>query len=372
MKNTKLWVGAIILVVIVALSIVFGRSTQTVKIGAMFPLTGGLASYGELARNMAALAVEEINSTGGINGRQLELIIDDHKCDPKQAIAVFEKQASVDDVHIFTSVACTGTVLSIASQLEAKNAVLLGTITSGNKLTGVSPNFFRNWASDRQESRLLADEIIKKGYKSVAAIYEETDYAKGLVISLQEFLKDSGVELSTESFAVNATDVRSQLTKLSALKADLLFVSVQTVTTGETVLTQMEQLKFQPNNLFVSDNILKTQTLLTDHSRLLEGAIGADYVIPVNSRLEDVMLKYKEKYGSDCLQINLCAAEYDAARLLAEAMKNTDGSTLSVRNYLKVVNYDGVSGQVSFDSNNDRANAAYSLFKISAGKAGIK
>ena len=368
--NKKLYILSAIIIALIlgGYFITSKRGFETIKIGALYLLTGGLASYGEPSQKAAQIAIDDINSSGGIDGKKVELIVSDHQCDPKVAVSNFDKLNSVDGIHIFTSVACTGTVASIVPELQSKDSVLLGTVTSGNKLTGISPNFFRNWASDAQEAQLLSNYIQKNGYKNVAVIYEDTDYAKGLKLSMESDLKDVNVKISAESFVPGSTDMKTQLTKLQVLKPDALFVSVQTVTSGELVLTQMEQLKFRPATLLVNDNILKSSQLIKNHSSL-EGAIGGDYVLSGGDALNVVLAKYKAKYGVDCPQINICAAEYDAIELLAQAIKTNGYSATGVKEYLASTTYNGVSGSISFGADGNRNGAQYSLFKIQAGQA---
>ncbi len=370
--NKKLYTLFAIVILVIVGGYLIGQqsSSDTIKIGALYPLTGGLASYGEPAQKVAQIAIDDINASGGINGKKLELVVSDHQCDPKVAVSNFQKLNGVDGIHVFTSVACTGTVVSIVPELQTKDAVLLGTVTSGNKLTGISSNFFRNWASDAQEAKLLSDYVRKSGFKNIAVIYEDTDYAKGLKLSMEENLKDTNVKILSESFTSGATDVKTQLTKLQALKPDALFVSVQTVTSGEIVLTQMDQLKFRPVSLLINDNILKSSQLIKNHPSL-EGAIGGDYAIASNDRLNAVLAKYKAKYGQDCPQINICATEYDAINLFAQAIKTNGNSASGVKSYLASTTFDGVSGMISFGTDGNRNAAEYSLFKIVNGQAQI-
>ncbi len=138
---------------------------------------------------------------------------------------------------------------------------------------------------------------------------------------------------------------------------------------GELVLTQMEQLRFKPAAMFVNDNILKAASLLKGHTTLLEGAVGGDYVFKGSDQLNTLLAKYKAKYGQDCAQINICAAEYDAIQLLAKAIREKGDSAQAVKEYLKTAKYEGLSGSISFDANNDRSNAEYSLFEIRSGVA---
>jgi branched-chain amino acid transport system substrate-binding protein len=240
-------------------------------------------------------------------------------------------------------------------------------MTSASKLTAISPNFFRNWASDRQEGKILADQIIEKGYKNVAILYEETDYAKGLKMDVESNLKDAGVKITSESFGSGATDVRTQLTKLKSIKSDVLLVSVQTVTSGEVVLTQMEQLKFSPTML-VNYNILKATALVKSHAALLEGARGGDYALQDSEKLNKVLAEYKAKYGVDCPQKNVCAMEYDTIQMLAQALRAKGDSAQGVREYLSSNTYSGASGSLSFDANNDRMGTDYLLFGIKNGE----
>lgn len=359
----------VLMVVLIIIGFVLNGQTNngSIKIGMLAPLSGGLASYGEPAQKITDLVVEEINATGGINGKKLEVVYENHKCDPKEMVTVYEK-ARLEGVKVMMTVACSGTVSSIAPGLVEKGVVLLGTVTSASKLTGISPNFFRNWASDREEGKVLAGQIIKSGYQNVAIIYEETDYAKGLKNDIENNLKGTTVKIVSESFASGSTDVRTQLTKLKSVKPDAVLVAVQTVTTGEIVLTQMEQLNFTPKML-VNYNILKATALVKAHASLLEGAFGADYFIKDSAGLERVLAAYKAKYGMDCPQRNVCAMQYDAVRLLAEALKAEGDSAKGVKAYLSQVNYPGITGNVSFKSDNDRSDSDYIPFVIKGGVA---
>ncbi len=81
------------------------------------------------------------------------------------------------------------------------------------------------------------------------------------------------------------------------------------------------------------------------------------------------MKKFSEKYGSECPQKNICAGAYDAIHLLAQSIAKSGTEQLALANYLKNVDYNGISGRIRFDSNNDRKDAIYSLFVIKNGEA---
>jgi len=343
-------------------------SASPVRIGALFPLTGGLSSYGEAAMTSAQLAADEINADGGIGGRPLEIDFQDHQCDPKTALSLFESLSSAKNIRIFTSAACSGTVLAIAPELIGKDAILLGTIVTTPKITNSSPYVFRNWASDARESELFAEEIIRRGYDRIGVLNEETDYAQGLRVWLEKDLQGSGVEVFAESFASGSTDVRSQLSKLKEARPDMIFISPQTVASGDVVLKQLQGVGFA-GALFVNDNILKSTDLRTRYPALLEGATSADYFTEESDSFRSFMYRYNQKYGRDCAQTNICAGVYDAIYLLADAVRARGDHAAGVRDYLNSVGFDGVSGSIFFDSSNDRKNAVYTLYSIHNGKA---
>lgn len=346
------------------------KNNNEIKIGALYPLTGGLVTYGEPAQKTAQMVIDEINNNGGINGKKLVIDFQDHKCDPKEAISVFKQLNDVKDIKIFTSVACTGTMMSIAPMLKNDNAIFLSTVLSGGKITGVSPYIFRNWASDVKEGKLFAEEINKSGYKKVGVIYEETDYAKGIKLSTENYLKNSNAVMVSESFAPNTTDVRTQLTKLKSENVDILLISPQTVTSAEVILKQMEDINFKPK-LLLNDNVTISKDLVMKHKNILEGAYGANYVTIQNNNSAKVLNMYKEKYGVDCPQTTVCEEVYDTIYLLVDGIKENGESVSGIKNYLNNVNYEGVTGKISFDSNNDRSNAEYSLFVVRNGKVNL-
>ncbi|MBI2572266.1 ABC transporter substrate-binding protein [Candidatus Woesearchaeota archaeon] len=348
--------------------VVVSHPNEPITIGALFPLTGGLAQYGEVSEKTARLIVDQINSQGGIDGQQLHLDVQDHQCDPKLAVSEFQQATQAKGIKIFTASACSGTALSIAPLLEQNDAVLLGTLLSTPKISGSSPRLFRNWAYDSKEAELFAQHIKESNYKNVGIIYEQTDYAAGLKISLEKFLEGSNVKVTSEAFATGTTDVRTQLLRLQQADIDVLFISPQTVTSGDIVLKQLSELGFN-SKLIVNDNIVKSKDLVSRYAPLLESAIGGDFVIEQTKEGKEMLGKYKMKYGVECAQPNICLGVYDTMNFLSQAIDQVGTEPEAIEHYLKTSSYNGVTGLLRFDNLNDRANAEYSLFEIHNGEA---
>lgn len=370
--RTRTWVG---MAVIVGILLVGGglwvqRSAapaeRPIPIGALFPMTGGLSQYGDVASKSSILAVEEINRDGGVNGRLLTLDVQDHQCQPAKAVAAFKDLTSLQGIRFFLAAGCSGTALAVNPLLDKE--VLLGSAISSPKVSGTSPRFFRNYGMDSAGTKLFAAYIQEQRFQSVGVLYEETDYAKGLMLSLKEYLTSSGLPFMTESFTSDSVDMRTQLTKLKASNPEVLFVSPQTVTTANVVFKQMQELSYTPKQLIVNENILKSEQLRTTFPELLNGAIGADFKVQDSKGLTNFLQAYKARFGTDCAQTNICATSYDNVRMLAEALRTVGDDDVKVAEYLKKISYTGISGQVTFTDKNDRSDSSSVLFKIEATK----
>ena len=364
MKKISVVILVVVLLIIAGSAFSKSKSTSSIKIVALYPLTGGVASWGESSKQGTDLAVSEINKNGGINGRPLEIIYQDHKCDPKSALSAFERLLLQS--HIFISSSCSGTVLSIAPKLQNQDALLLATVVASVKLSGVSPLLFRNWAVETQQAELIGQKIKDAGYKKIGVLYEETDYAKGLNLALQRFLQGTPVTFVEESFAPNTTDLRTQLTKLKSANLDVLFISPQSEASSEVIFAQMGQLKFKPR-VFVNDIILGATGLLEKHASSLEGALGGNLLVQ-SDKLEAFTEALKAYSNNDCIHLNACAVAYDSIYVLAEAFKKKGESAKGVQTYLEGISYNGVSGRTAFDQNHDRKGASYTLSVVKSGK----
>jgi branched-chain amino acid transport system substrate-binding protein len=313
------------------------------------------------------MAVEEINAAGGINGKKFEVIYQDHKCDPKEALSIY--QQSLSKSKIFTSSSCSGTVLAIAPNLETDKAIILATVVASTKISAVSPLVYRNWVIETKQSEVAGLEIKRLGLKKIGIINEETDFGKGLASGLQNYLNDSGTVIVADSFATGSTDVRTQLMKLKAANVQALFIAPQTEASSEVILTQMEELSFKPK-LLVNDIILGSPTLIAKHQALLEGTRGGTFLTK-SAKLQDFLDAYTAKYGTECAHASACAVAYDTAFMLADAIRTKGNSVQAVAEYMRTVDYQGVSGETNFDQANDRKGAGYMLSEIHDGQVDI-
>ena len=152
-----------------------GNNTQPVKIGAMYLLTGAFATYGEFARNGINIALEEINSAGGINGRPIEVIFE-HEGDTIQTARRLVLQENVD---FLLGIDSSGNAEALVPALEELQKILMVTHAATPKITGemCNPYVFRCSINGPQNSTAGAEIAAKENYGKWTTI--GPDYAFG-------------------------------------------------------------------------------------------------------------------------------------------------------------------------------------------------
>ena len=146
----KLWYASLFVALSICITLVFlscAREEKEVKIGAILPLTGDAALYGEICKSAADLAVEDINAKGGIRGRQLAIIHEDSQADPKLAVSAANKLISVDKVSAIMGAMGSSEVLALAPILNEKKVVLVSPAATSHKISDSGDYIFRTIVS---------------------------------------------------------------------------------------------------------------------------------------------------------------------------------------------------------------------------------
>lgn len=332
------------------------NETGPIKVGFIGPLSGDAAIYGEPYRRLVALAADDINSKGGINGRQIEMVYEDGKCEGATAASAAQKLINVDKVKVIIGGFCSSESLSALPIAEKAKIVMLSPGSSSPDLTGKSPFFFRNYPSDATQGKALAGYSANTAkWKTVAIIQEQTDYSLGNTKAFKENFEKTGGKVVVEEFPTNTTDFRSILTKLKAEKPDALFINPQTPAAAGRIFKNLTDLKWSPK-LLVNDVIVDPK-VIADNKKTIEGAVGAIFGADENNeKLKQGLAAYKAKYNEDTPYLGYAQTEYDALYLIADGIKavGTDGDKLAAWSRT-ITNWAGASGSITINSDGDRA-----------------
>lgn len=340
------------------------KEAESITIGAILPLTGDIAEYGERCKKGIDLAVEEINNQGGINGRILEIIYEDSKGVAKEGIATAQKLINTNKVKGIIGAVASSVTLAIEPVATQNEVILISPASSSPKLTGISPFFFRTWPSDVLEAEVLADFAFKNlDVRSVAIMHVNNDYGIGLKDEFSKtFTKLGGKVLLTEGYPQDNKEFRSILTKVKNKKPQAIYLAGYHKEMAFTT-KQIREMKIKIQIL--GDATYGTEELLTIAGEAVEGAI---YATPTyepqkgSKTMLEFADSFKQKYGKEPSIFE--ANAYDAMKILSSAIKSVgyDGKRLS--DYIsKLKNYDGTSGSITFEKGDVRKAIAIKTVK---------
>lgn len=218
-------------------ALAFAASAQaqdTIKIGVTQPLTGAVAASGNYVVQGARIAEEEINAAGGVLGKKIELIVEDNKSNPKEAVATAEKLIVRDEVPVLMGAWSSTYTLAVMPKLQEYGVpMVVETSSSGKITTSCNPWVFRISPTSEMEARAFADKVDQFGIKKADFLVVNNDWGLGAADQFSKMLKEKGIEVGViESMDAKATDVSAQLAKIKASGGDTLFV-----TTGVEQLT---------------------------------------------------------------------------------------------------------------------------------------
>lgn len=211
----------------------------TLKIGAPQPMTGSDAPFGDKFKKAYSLAVEEINAAGGVNGRKIEVVIEDHQAKNALAATVAEKLINQEKVLILTGGRASGQAVEIASVAQRLKTPYLVDHPSADIITAkgfewvfrnnptgsIYPSAFNKFISD----------VPGAMPKSAAVIYDNTVFGKTIANSAMTFLKSKNVPIvNDEAYPVNTLDFKPIVTKAKANNPD--FVLMVAVSTTDAIL----------------------------------------------------------------------------------------------------------------------------------------
>jgi outer membrane PBP1 activator LpoA protein len=219
MKNIKIIVGLIILLVIIGFIITYAfknvsvSERQTIKIGVIAPLTGVVASYGEEIKK----GVDD-----GLSSTDLKVIYADDKCEPKEAVSAFKKITDIDKVKFIIGPGCGSSQEAIVPILKDKNIITLVSAAASDKLFDESNgNFYNIQYSLEAESKFMAEKIYELGYRKAVLIAYKNAFSEAHIQSFKQHFKGGVVK---EIWVIDSTkDLSTELASLKDINFDFVY-----------------------------------------------------------------------------------------------------------------------------------------------------
>lgn len=362
-------VAALVLLFAFITAPTFCLGGETIKLGVAGAHSGDLASYGLPTVKAAELVVGNINKKGGINGKKVELLIEDDGCKPELATNTATRLLS-QGVDIVLGHICSGATKAALPIYKNANIVLMSPSATNPSLTqsGEYPNFFRTIASDDAQAATEVEFSINTlGAKKIAIIHDKGDYGKGLAEFAKKF-----VELSNKAEVVIYEGVTPGAVDYSAIVQKIKRVTPDVVIFGgyhpeaSKIVSMMRKKRMK--TLFVSDDGVKDATFIKVAGKDSEGVYATGPKDQTDNPIaKAAVAAHKETYNSDP------GAFFENAYAAALALLNgvekagtTDYAALTKA--LRSEKVDTPVGTISFDEKGDAVGVGFAMYRVQNGK----
>lgn len=333
---------------------------DTINLGILAPLTGGVSVYGVAAANGAKMAIQEINAKGGIGGKQIKVNEQDEEGDATKAVNAYNKLVSDGVVAIIGDVTSKPTI-SVAQKSLKENMPIITPTGTAAEITTYGKNVFRACFLDPFQGETMATfakETLK--YTTVAVLYDSSDdYSIGCAEAFKATAEKQGLKMvAYEAFGAGDTDFKAQLTKIAAAKPEALFIPSY-YNTIALVATQASDIGLKTTYLGSDgwDGVLGA--LAADKKTVVDGAYFTNHYFTGDQdpTVKNFVENYKKLYNTEANAF--AALGYDAAMIMIKAIEKA-GSTdaAAIITALNATDYAGVTGKIGYAGSGDPVKSA--------------
>src|SRR3989344_2582821 len=340
-----LYVVVAVVAIIYMAIFAIGQPKGEIIIGVSAPSTGPVALVGMWAVQGVELAIEDVNTNGGINGRQLRLVIEDDKCNANEGVKTLNKLVQADMAKII--VVYCGAVTGAATTIAENKSIIYSISIRTEPLEGKYPFLFNMAPSPEREVELIAAHMVLNNITRVALLHQSDFFGETYKNKFKRAFSDRGgtviVEGSLDNF--QNPDFRSDLLKAKALDVQAIFTSFNQAHYS-VILKQSKEIglgvKFY--SVWNTESVL----MLNLSGDLAEGVI---YTYSFQGSEEDNYKKfrniYMEHYGKEP-EYN-AANGYDTIMIVSTALKQCGEDIECIQNVTaNIKEFSGVSGQFGF------------------------
>ncbi|HPU28944.1 MAG TPA: ABC transporter substrate-binding protein [Syntrophorhabdaceae bacterium] len=325
-------------------------ANDTIKIGLLVPLTGPAAADGFSAHSSVKLALERVNSTGGLLGKKVELIAYDDRADGKEAVALARKLIEQDKVVAVVGGSYSTPSRAVAPIFQEEKIPFVAAYAVHPDITKAGDYCFRNGFLGTVEGKSAAYVAVKMlKAKRIALLVSDNDFgrtlAEGFKYYMNKYAKGIATIVSEQAYPFQEKDFKAYLTKIKQENPDLIFASGYYFQTGPIVK--------QAREMGINAHILGEEG--ADSPKLLEiaGPSAEGFVIVTNLNRDDkrkevqqFLKTYEERFKIQPDMVG--ASAYDAFMIICDSIKRAKSTKgPDIRNAIaNIKNYDALTGQI--------------------------
>ncbi len=355
--NKKVIIG-ILLIIVLSLLLTGCQTTQEgqkdtnekgkqLKVGAILPLSGSGAVFGENMRRAMELAKEDL-ANRGIN---IEIIYEDNKLKPKKSVTAYKKLTNVDNVDVVISI-FSRTSVPLVSQAKQDEISLFLTGVAASGLPEESPHIFRFAYRSEQYADIL--QTVPENFSEMALFYVNDEYGVSAVKDIKQRAEQKGIDIVVEeTFNPEQTDYRSQLSKIKQAKPDGIIHLMGVPSTVVSFLKQKKELNIKIPLFDSGTHLSSYRPFVPSLKNLSEGARSQSLPFLLGKTGNEFRTKYQEKYGEEPPGW-VTPFGYDTIKLIGKATQGEKLDSSEITQRLRDYGtYESLNGPIKIQDNGE-------------------
>lgn len=362
-----------------------GEATKTAKIGVIAPLSGELSALGLGIRNSVDLAIQQANEDGAVEGWTFELAAEDDQATPATGQAAATKLASDPEVIGVVGTLNSSVAQTVQPVLDAENVLMVSPANTNPSLTQgedwrnnkqrLYQSYFRTATTDEVQGPFAADYLFTTaGVQNVAIIHDKKTYGQGLAETFaQQFQTLGGTVLTTETINPGDKDFAAVISKIAPLNPQAVYYGGEY---PEASLLTAQMKAAGLNVPLMGGDGIYSGVYIQNAAASAEGDLATSVGAPTEEL--DSARQFVEDYeaaGFAEPYEAYGAYSYDAAQVIIEAAKVALEGADEVNDEVRQatieaandVEFEGVTGTVSFDEFGDTTNKTLTVYKVESG-----
>ncbi len=327
--------------------------SDPIRVGVVLPLTGEQAKFGEIEKNSFLMALEKINNAGGVNGRKIELLIEDDTSKPDIGRSAVEKLVSQDKVVALTGGYSSSVTLAMCAVAQQRKVPFLVTTGSADKITEMNWDYvFRIGPPNSEYPKALWSFLADVAHVQTAAIlYENTLFGQSSAKEFAERCAAKGIKvLLKDGYESGAIDFKPLLIKVKAAKPDLAYMVSYVMDAGQ-LMRQSKELDLNPKMFVGGGAGFTLPEFVKNAGDAAENVFSVDlwFQNAPYPGAKEYFDDYKKKFGTPTEYHG--AQAYASMQVVADALKRAKEITpQAVRTALAATDTKTVFGPVKFVS----------------------
>ncbi len=341
-KQKWIWsigAGLALLALFLVLFILRPWEKEKIQIGAIISMSGPASHLVDVKDGMQ-MAISEVNAWGGINGREMELIVRDSKSDPEEAKRAFENIEKEN--HPLLYVATNSAIaMKLAPLAEENKVVLAGLVVSTSEFTRANPWCYKYYTIPEDEARATLLILERLKIHKLGVLYQDEEYGISLFSVLKKWFEASGGTVVAVPFSIRNPDWESAIAKIRNTEAVFVVGFVKNEEEGIRALKEAEY----PGHILGASGV----TSLVGNPEVDGVYVPAPLIYNHNFLFaREVKEKYDARYGK--VLTHQAAGGYDMVKLLAGLLEGRQITREGLRKLLAAgFIYPGIFGEIELE-----------------------